>query len=234
MVRRKRIKSIGVLLLPLLLLGAGPAAAKCSDSPRPEVDWTMCDREKKRLRNMDLRGARFERTDLTFSDLSGSKLAGAILLRATLQGTRFAAADLNGADLTKVQADRADFEGATLVRAVLVKADMARANLSGADLTEADLSKAEFERAVFRNARLERAKLTFADLARADLTGARLAGADLAGAYTLLARIEGTDLSGVTGLSQEQLEIACGDAETRLPAGLTAPAAWPCPPADTE
>lgn len=232
MVRNKRSKILTTLLLPLLLLGAGPAVAKCTDPPGPRVDWSKCDREKKRLRNMDLRGGIFERADLTFSDLSGSNLAGARLVRATLNSVFFRAADLTGADLTKAQGSRADFAGATLVGAVLVKAEMARADLTAADLSGADLSKAEFERAVFRDAGLERARLTFADLARADLTGARLAGADLTGAYTLLTRIEGTDLSGVTGLTQQQIEIACGDVETRLPAGLAAPAAWPCPPLD--
>ncbi len=235
MVRHKRSKLVGFLLLPLLLLlGAGPAVAKCSDPPRPKVDWSKCDREKKRLRDMDLRGGIFERTDLTYTDLSGSNLSGARLLRATVNSARFKAADLTGADLTKAQGSRADFAGAKMVGAVLVKAELARADLTGANLSGADLSKAEFERAVFRNAILERARLAFADLARADLTGARLAGANLEGAYTLLIRVEGTDLSGVTGLSQQQLEIACGDAETRLPEGLTAPAVWPCTPADRE
>ena len=193
MVRHCQLKLL-TILLPLLLLGATPAVAKCTDPPGPKVDWSKCDREKKRLRNMDLRGAIFERTDLTFSDLSGSNLTGARLTRATLNSAFF----------------------------------------KGADLSGADLSKAEFERAVFRDARLEQVRLAFADLARADLTGARLAGADLAGAYTLLTRIEGTDLSGVTGLSQQQLDITCGDAETLLPEGLTAPAAWPCEPEDAD
>jgi uncharacterized protein YjbI with pentapeptide repeats len=61
-----------------------------------------------------------------------------------------------------------------------------------------------------------------------------LSGADLTGAYTLLIRIEGTDLSGVMGLTQQQLDIACGDAETKLPEGLAHPADWPCPPAEEE
>jgi hypothetical protein len=47
-------------------------------------------------------------------------------------------------------------------------------------------------------------------------------------AYTYRTRFEATDLSQVTGLTQEQLEAACGDDETRLPEGLAVPAGWPC------
>ena len=36
------------------------------------------------------------------------------------------------------------------------------------------------------------------------------------------------DLSEVTGLTQMQLDMTCGDDKTKLPAGLTVPARWPC------
>jgi len=38
----------------------------------------------------------------------------------------------------------------------------------------------------------------------------------------------GADLSGVTGLTQAQLDLTCGDPATRLPPGLAPPASWPC------
>jgi len=43
-----------------------------------------------------------------------------------------------------------------------------------------------------------------------------------------LTRLEGVDLSAAVGLEQGQIDIACGDGATRLPAGLSSPAAWPC------
>jgi uncharacterized protein YjbI with pentapeptide repeats len=228
------IGRVTTLLLPLLILGAAPVQAKCSDSPRPKVDWTKCDKEKKILRGQDMSGGIFERTDLSLSNLSGSTLTGARMGRATLNGTRFQGADLTGADLSKALGSRADFEGAKLARATLSKGEFPRAIFAGADLTGADLSKAEFGRAALRDAILEGADLSYANLARADLGAARLAGADLTGIYTLLTRVEGTDLSGATGLSQQQLDIACGDAETKLPEGLARPADWPCPPVEEE
>jgi uncharacterized protein YjbI with pentapeptide repeats len=47
-------------------------------------------------------------------------------------------------------------------------------------------------------------------------------------AYLYWARFEGTDLSLVKDLTQAQLDTACGDANTKLPAGLTVPKTWPC------
>jgi uncharacterized protein YjbI with pentapeptide repeats len=57
--------------------------------------------------------------------------------------------------------------------------------------------------------------LTGADLREADLSGADLSGADLSGA----------DLS-TASLTQEELEPATGDENTRLPADLNPPAHW--------
>jgi uncharacterized protein YjbI with pentapeptide repeats len=68
-----------------------------------------------------------------------------------------------------------------------------------------------------------------AELARAWMQGARLAGADLTGADLYGVALHGADLSGVRGLTQAQLDHACGDDRTTLPPGLARPASWPCP-----
>ena len=39
---------------------------------------------------------------------------------------------------------------------------------------------------------------------------------------------EGVNLAAATGLSQWQLDMACGDDKTVLPPGLKKPAPWPC------
>jgi uncharacterized protein YjbI with pentapeptide repeats len=57
--------------------------------------------------------------------------------------------------------------------------------------------------------------LTGAELREADLSGADLSGADLSGA----------DLS-TASLTQEELEPATGDENTRLPTDLIPPAHW--------
>jgi uncharacterized protein YjbI with pentapeptide repeats len=70
--------------------------------------------------------------------------------------------------------------------------------------------------------------MTGADLGRADLGKAMFAGASLAQADLTLARLDGADLSGALGVTQPQLDRACGDAATRLPKGLARPTGWPC------
>ena len=66
------------------------------------------------------------------------------------------------------------------------------------------------ERDLFIEADLTGAKLTGADLREADLSGADLSGADLSTA----------------SLTQEELEPATGDENTRVPADLNPPAHW--------
>ena len=98
-----------------------------------------------------------------------------------------------------------------------------RAVLSGVSL-----SKGDFGRSVFDGADLTGASLRLSNVARASFVGAKLAGADLTQAFTFGARFAATDLSAVKGLTQAQVDVACGDAKTVLPPGLKAPAPWPC------
>src|SRR5579875_3646787 len=58
------------------------------------------------------------------------------------------------------------------------------------------------------------------ELSGANLAGAKLDGADLTGAKTSITSFLGTDLRHVKGLTQAQLDIACGDDKTLLPPGL--------------
>src|SRR5215207_1311144 len=82
-------------------------------------------------------------------------------------------------------------------------------NLTGADLCEAELPRAE----------LPRADLTEANLSGTNLTEADLSGVDLAEAILVGAILTGADLSTVS-LTQEELELAIGDENTRVPPGL--------------
>ena len=224
----RRFSGLLALLPLLLVLGAPVASAKCGDPPKSKVDWSRCQKSMLILRDADLSNGRFQRTNLSATDLAEANLSGAFLEGANLMRARLRGADLTGADLTKVQGARSDFREANLSGAILVKAEMSRADLSGADLTNANLSKSELERTILTNATLRGANLQFADLARTDFRGADLSGADLRGAYSLLTRLQGTDLSQTLGLTQDQLEIACGDEDTRLPEGLQRPESWPC------
>ena len=226
--KRKVLLYLGPLVSLMLVFGAPVAQAACKDRPSPGVDWTKCDKERKILRKQDLSGAVLKWTDFSGSDLSEATLIEAVLIGANFSRARLRRANLEHADLSKARGDRTDFEAANLAGAVLSKAELPRANLSRADLTDTDLSKAELGRADLTGANLRGANLRFANLARATFTRANLAGVDLKGAYTLLTRFQGADLSQTLGLIQDQLDLACGDADTKLPQGLKVPGSWPC------
>ena len=65
------------------------------------------------------------------------------------------------------------------------------------------------------------ADLYDANLTGANLTGANLSGTDLTDADLTGANLSGADLSGARDLTQEQLDKACGNADTKPPEGLT-------------
>jgi uncharacterized protein YjbI with pentapeptide repeats len=115
------------------------------------------------------------------------------LAYGNVAGRNFSGARIRQADLSLVTGDRARFTGANL----------SLTNFFGARLGHAD----------FRDANLEGATLVGAYAGYANFSGAALTGANLSGA----------ELEGAAGLTQAQLNTACGDAATRLPMGLTVP-----------
>ncbi|WP_442778294.1 pentapeptide repeat-containing protein [Brevundimonas denitrificans] len=109
-------------------------------------------------------------------------------------------------------------------------AELAGARLRGSELFGADFSHAEAARADFSNTQLTAANFRGGDSARR-LPGRRpqrrptgrrrFAGADFSGADLSRADIRGSDLSRVRNLTQEQVNNACADSSTRLPARLS-------------
>ncbi|MER9638546.1 pentapeptide repeat-containing protein, partial [Mesorhizobium sp. M0228] len=127
------------------------------------------------------------------------------------------------------EAYRTDFSRMDAQGAVFASAEMQRSNFQGANLTNVDFTKAELGRAQFHDADISGSRFSFANLARADFRGATFtAPVDFDRAFLFLTRIEGLDLSNSVGLSQWQLNMACGDARTELTSGLTRPEDWPC------
>jgi len=56
--------------------------------------------------------------------------------------------------------------------------------------------------------------------------GACLQRAHLKGAKLTRAHLENANLEGAQGITQEQIDAAFGDADTKLPTGLTMPESW--------
>ncbi len=217
--------------LVLVILGGLPAyAADCKADPAPSIDWRDCNKSKlmldgSSLQSSDLAGADLSYTDLRNSNLSGAKLEKATLFRASLNGS-----NVDKADLSRIEGYRASFAGVSAQDASFASAGLQRADFSGANLTGADFRKAELGRAVFTGSVITGAKFAMANLARANLAGVRFEGPlDFSGGFLFLTRLDGLDLSAATGLQQWQVDQACGDADTRLPASLSVPADWACP-----
>ena len=123
---------------------------------------------------------------------------------------------------------RARFDEAEFRGTYLAKSELARATFVAALIDRVDWSRAELGRADFSRARLSDVNFEFSNLARAHFSEAKLSAVDFKGAWTFLTRFEDVDLGRVVNLTQDQLDIACGNDKTRLPAGLARPESWPC------
>ena len=212
----------------VLAVHAPALQAGCNDPPAAGVDWSRCAKQRLMLNRKDLQGARFEHAVLFGVNFDAADLSRASFASAEASRSSFRHTVLEGANLQKLVAVRSDFSGAKLVGADLEKAEFHRCVLTGAALRGVNLSKGDFGRSTFDRADLRGANLAQSNLARASFRAARLEGANFAHSFLFAARIEATDLSAVKGLVQEQIDHACGDAKTKLPPGLRAPASWQC------
>jgi uncharacterized protein YjbI with pentapeptide repeats len=103
-----------------------------------------------------------------------------------------------------------DLKGADLANTCVKEHDLHGADFTGANASLMCMSFADFTGVSFKDA----------DLSGANMAGARMEGADLTGAKTSITSFLGTDLRKVKGLTQAQLNVACGDAATKLPPSL--------------
>ena len=114
------------------------------------------------------------------------------------------------ADMAYTQLADISFAGARLRQSDMTLATMDRVNFAGANLSIANLYGARFTGASFKNT----------DLTDATLVGGSFDGATFTGANLANANISGAELSKSIGLTQGQLDKACGDPSTQLPSGL--------------
>jgi len=183
------------------------------------------------LQGRDLRSANLSYSVLPKVNLHQAKLIGVDLSYARLPEANLVGAKLEGATLTGAQLQRADLtgaflQGAYLTNARLLNAKLNDAKLHGTDLHHADLSGAHLIGATIENADLDNATLNWAILKYATLRdvklrSAKLIGADLGDTVLEEIHLEGAILNGAKGLTQHQLEGACGDEKTKLPPGLS-------------
>src|ERR1700678_3386212 len=127
-------------------------------------------------------------------------------------------------------------DGASCPRCNLFQPDFANLqlkgrNFAGARLRQADLSASVMNYTVFAGGDLRDVNAYGAVFTGASFAGANLTNASFVGAYLQGANLRGANLSGVNfsgaemdraiGLTQRQLDGACGDGATTLPRGLS-------------
>lgn len=117
-------------------------------------------------------------------------------------------ADLSYRDLPGI-----DLSGSRLRQADLSVSTMNGSDFESANLTVANLFAGRFTSANFRNA----------DLSEAYLVGGYFGGADFSGANLTHTNLSGADMATTRGLTQSQLDRACGDEYTVLPKPLRIP-----------
>jgi len=129
---------------------------------------------------------------------SGNSCTGCNLFQAD-----FAYQGIRGVDLSKSR----------LRQASLALSTMNGVNFSGSNLSVANLFGGRFTSANFSGANMKQSTLVGGYFDGANFSGADLTGANLGGA----------ELHKATGLTQRQLNKACGDEFTKLRGGLTIP-----------
>lgn len=224
------IKQSSFILIVILILAAIalPVHASCSDRGAPGVDWSGCKKSHKMLNEQDFSNAKFDGTNLSFGRLDRSDFTDGSLVKADLSRSDIKNSLFERTNMSRSIGHYADFRASRFIGTLMVKSEFSRASFENAIFQQVDWSRAQLGRAEFNGARLEDVKFEYSNLSRARFTGATLQQVDLIGAYTFYTRFEGVDLSQTKNITQEQINLACGDNKTVLPSGLNRPDTWPC------
>lgn len=218
-----------IFCFSLPMFWSNAALASCNEGPSAGVDWADCRKRNLILSGKDFTRSKFVETDFTLTDLSNATLDGSDFTKANITRSNINNVSAKDANFTKVVGNRTSMSGAVLENVSFEKAEMPRTDFMQAQISNASFSRAEIGRANFSDANLFNVDFSFANLARADFRSATLSGVlNFEGAYLFRARLEGLDISSFVGLSQWQIDIACGDEKTGLPTGLERPGHWPC------
>jgi len=197
------------------------SAIDCSN-----CDLTGRDFHGTKMTDSNLSGAILNRVNLSGgsiinTNLSGAHLQKAFLVRVNAQNVIFRGANLNNATLTEIVLTDSDLQSASMTDVEFRKGSIINSNLKGANL-----GRVVALASTIKNSDLSFAILDGANLTGSDFTGSTLSQVDFGTANLSAANLSGTQLSGakmslVRGLTQEQLDTACGDGETDLPVMLT-------------
>jgi len=202
------------------------ASTPVSTSMHISGSCSKCDLSRRIMPGLSLQGANF-----SGSDFSHSNLAGAKLHRSRLNNTSFHKAYLMRVSGVEVNLNHAELRGTTLSEAKLIASNFTMADLRKADLTRGDFSRSDFSRAklistdameaVFIGAIFYKSNLGRGDFTGANFTDAQFIDTKFGDANFTGANLSGASLYKIIGLTQEQLDVACGSNDTHLPAGFS-------------
>jgi uncharacterized protein YjbI with pentapeptide repeats len=124
-------------------------------------------------------------------------------------------ANCSGCNLFQADFSRKELKNKNYSSARLRQSDLTGVVMSGANFAGADLRDVTAYGGLFTGANFSNADLTNASFVGTYLQGARFSGANLAGV-----NFSGAEMDRASGLTQAQLNRACGDEATTLPRGL--------------
>ncbi len=129
----------------------------------------------------------------------------------------------SGQSCTECNLFQADFSYQGLRNTDLSKSRLRQASLSLSTMNGVNFAGANLSVANLFGGRFTGANFSGANLQNSTLVGAYFSGANFAGANLNGANLGGAELQQARGLTQAQLNKACGDAFTQLQKGLTIP-----------
>jgi uncharacterized protein YjbI with pentapeptide repeats len=205
------------------------ASDDCQSAPMAGINWEGCDKTMLILNGSDLTGANLTGVNFSSTDLRNTNFDGANLEKATFVRASLADAIAKGVHFARIEAYRTDFSRIDASGAIFQNAELQRSNFRDSKLANADFTKADLGRSQFDGAEVGGSRFALANVARADFRSAKFdAPVNFDRAFFFLTRIEGVNLAAATGLVQWQVDMACGDDKTVLPAGIKKPKTWPC------
>ena len=179
------------------------------------------------LRNATLAETRLDGYNLDFTDMRGVALANVTLQKASGQDARFDDALILRADFSRGVFRRERFDRAVIAHSVFEGAEIIEGSFIDVVMRGGSFSGATLAGSRFDQARFERTDLRQVDFGVSSFVNATFDGARLNGSSLAAANLSGADLTTAVGLTQSQLDKACGSETTLLPEGLSVP---PCAP----
>ena len=172
----------------------------------------LCD-----LQDLDLRGLRFVRADLSSFEFAGADMRGAWLSHANLTGSNFCKYDYNAKGFITKFAE-ALLDNANLSDSCLIGVDFSDLQITQVDFSNSQLAHVNFDNSQltqvnFSNSDLENTNFSGSQLIQIDFSNSRVVNAEFSDAYLDETIFDETDISGTNfeqceGLIQEQIDKA--------------------------